>query len=307
MRIIPPRQVGGRALSYQNKSIKPVMITPQGAELSPEERAIYTQHRPYGFILFGRHCENPQQLKKLCADLKSTVGEECVIAIDQEGGRVARMREPEWPNFPAAAQMQDVYKTYSDLGAMLRSHGLTMNFAPCLDVVPQGGRADAIGDRCFSSDPHHCGQKGAACIQALSDQGIMPVIKHMPGHGRAVEDTHYFLPVVKASEQELQDDLMPFQMNADNKFGMTCHVIYEVWDRDHPATLSKTVIEQVIRGQIGFKGILFSDDLAMKALDRYGDIVTRVRLCLEAGCDIALPCNTTLKESEEILASLTVS
>ena len=280
------------------------MLTPLGAVLMDEEFALYSLHKPYGFCLFGKHCETPEQLKKLCTDLRSCAGDDVVIAIDQEGGRVARMREPEWTNFPAAANMGDVYQTYFDLGAMLRDNGITMNFAPCLDVVPTHGKCDAIGDRCFSSDPKITGEKGADAIRGLLDAGITPVIKHMPGHGRAEEDSHYFLPVVKASAGELAQDLIPFKRTANNKHGMTCHVIYEAWDTNHPATLSKIVIQKIIRDEIGFKGLLFSDDLAMKALDRYGDMVARVKLCLDAGCDIALPCHTTLHESRAILESL---
>jgi len=283
---------------------KPVMLTPLDAVLSEGEKTLYAKHKPYGFCLFGKHCETPEQLQKLCTDLRACAGDDVVIAIDQEGGRVARMREPQWQNFPAAANMDDVYQNYFDLGSMLRDNGITMNFAPCLDVVPNGGKCDAIGDRCFSSNPKITGEKGVDCIKGLLDAGIAPVIKHMPGHGRAEEDSHYFLPVVKASAEELQKDLIPFKANANNKHGMTCHVIYEAWDADHPATLSKTIIQNIIRDEIGFKGLLFSDDLAMKALDRYGDMVARVKLCLEAGCDIALPCHTTLDESRVILESL---
>ncbi len=290
-------------MSYHGNR-KPVMLTPQGAVLSAEEKGLYAKHKPYGFILFGKHCQTPEQVQKLCADLRDYAGDDVVIAIDQEGGRVARMREPEWQNFPAAADMQDVYQTYLELGSMLKGNGLTMNFAPCLDVVPDGGTCDAIGDRCFSSDPQTTGEKGAECIKGLLDAGITPVIKHMPGHGRAKEDSHFFLPVVKASVEDLKQDLIPFKNNADCAHGMTCHVIYEAWDAEHPATLSKVVIQDIIRGEIGFKGLLFSDDLAMKALDRYGDIVARVKLCLDAGCDIALPCHTSLDESKAILESL---
>lgn len=280
------------------------MLTPLGAVLSDEEKELYSKHKPFGFCLFAKHCETPEQVQKLCTDLRACAGDDVVIAIDQEGGRVARMREPQWKNFPAAANMIDVYQTYFDLGAMLRDNGITMNFAPCLDVVPEGEKCDAIVDRCFSSNPQIAGKKGADCIRGLIDSGIAPVIKHMPGHGRAEEDSHYFLPVVKASADELAQDLIPFTMNANNEFGMTCHVIYEAWDADNPATLSKTIIQKIIRDEIGFKGLLFSDDLVMKALDRYGDIVTRVKLCLDAGCDIALPCHTSLDESKAILESL---
>lgn len=285
------------------------MLTPQGLELTAEEAELYARHKPYGFCLFRKNIDNPDQLKKLCTDLKNAVGDDCVIAVDQEGGRVARLRGPHWAEFPAAAAMTDVYQTYFDIGSMLSDCGIAMDFAPCLDVVPTGVRCDAIGDRCFSPDPTVCGNKGIEACKGLFDAGVIPVIKHMPGHGRAVEDSHYFLPVVKASEDDLMRDLESFRvvcdaLDADKFHGMTAHVLYDLLDKESPATLSNKIIKNTIRGAIGFQGLLFSDDLAMKALDRYGDVVTRVRLALDAGCDIALPCHTSLDDSLAILESL---
>lgn len=285
---------------------KPVILTPQGTELSPQEADLYAHHKPYGFILFRKHCETPQQLQKLIADLKATAGDDCVISVDQEGGRVARLRAPHWPEFPAAANMDDVYQTYLELGDMLYQNGINTNFAPCLDVVPEGGQSDAIGDRCFFHDAAIVGQKGIEAVQAIISAGLIPVIKHMPGHGRAIEDSHYHLPVVKASESELLKDLEAFKIVVDERLsicGMTAHVIFKCWDADKPATLSKTIITDIIRGEIGFQGLLFSDDLAMKALDSYGDMITRVHMALAAGCDIAVPCHTNFDESLEILES----
>lgn len=286
---------------------KPVIITPLGAELTQAEAELFAKHKPYGFILFAKHCQTHEQVQKLTADLRACVGDDCVISIDQEGGRVARMRAPHWQNFPAAATMGNVYQTYLDLGRMIAADGLNVNFAPCLDVVPDGGTCAAIGDRCFSSNPQICGEKGIDACRGLLDAGVTPVIKHMPGHGRAEEDSHYFLPVVKASESDLLADLNAFKMVAQsgmNVAGMTCHVLFECWDKDNPSTLSKFIIQNIIRGEIGFKGLLCSDDLAMKALDKYGDTVARVGLCLEAGCDIAMPCHTTLDDTKAILESL---
>jgi beta-N-acetylhexosaminidase len=300
----PPAEEA-RALSLVGK--KPVVLTPLRAVLSEQEKDLFSLHKPYGFILFGKHCETPVQLQKLCSDLRACAGDDCIISIDQEGGRVARMRAPAWKNFPPAANMDDAYQTYFDLGKMLSDNGINTNFAPCLDVVADGDQCDAIGDRCFSPDPIICGKKGVQSCRGLLDKIVTPVIKHMPGHGRAVEDSHFFLPTVKASAKELDRDLLPFQHVAQsglNVAGMTCHVIYQAWDAHHPATLSKTVIHDIIRGEIGFKGTLYSDDLAMKALGRYGDIVKRVELCLGAGCDVALPCHTTLDETKRILESL---
>lgn len=306
MRNIRHHVVGEHVLFSLAKHQKPVVLTPQSASLSEEERALYSKHKPFGFILFGKHCQSPEQLQELCAQLRDAAGDDCIISIDQEGGRVARMREPHWQNFPAATDMDDVYQTYRDLGAMLYDNGINVNFAPCLDVVPNGGKCDAIGDRCFSSDPQITGQKGIEACKGLMASNIAPVIKHMPGHGRAIEDSHFYLPAVKASAKELEQDLIPFQMLADDKnvMGMICHVIYQAWDNDNPATLSPFIIQNIIREKIGFKGLLFSDDLAMKALDNYGDIIARVKLCLDAGCDIALPCHTTMDQSRAILESL---
>lgn len=306
--------VGGLVLSSAVNShkqhAKPVIITPQSTILVDAERENYAKHKPYGFILFGRHCDNPEQVKKLCQDLRDAVGFDCAILIDQEGGRVARMRRPHWPEFPPAAQLGDgTYDNYQSLGAMLAVEGVNVDCAPCLDVVPDGGQCDAIGDRCFSHDPNMAGQWGIDACRGLLDAGVTPVIKHMPGHGRAAEDSHYFLPVVKASADELHNDLIPFQMVAqwdtDQRVqGMTAHVIFEAWDKDHPATLSPIIIKDVIRGLIGFKGLLYSDDLAMKALDRYGSLVDRVKLSLAAGVNIALPCNTSMDETIAILEAL---
>jgi len=287
-------------------SNKPVIITPLGPVLSEQEKELFAHHKPYGFILFGSHCETPDQVQKLCADLRACAGDDCIISIDQEGGRVARMREPQWQNFPAPADMADVCQTYFDLGSMLKADGINVDFAPCLDVVASGDQCDAIGDRCFSPDPKIVGEKGGETCRGLLDAGIMPVIKHMPGHGRAVEDSHYFLPVVKASAEELARDLWPFQMVAQSGLdvaGMTCHVMFEAWDKNFPASISKTIIRDIIRDEIGFTGLLYSDDLAMKALDTYGDIVKRVHMCLDAGTDIALPCHTSLDETKMILES----
>ena len=294
-------------MSFPANNQKPVIITPLDSVLTEAEADLFSKHRPYGFILFGKHCENPDQVKALVKALKDSAGNDCIISIDQEGGRVARMREPQWQNFPTAADMNDPYETYKQLGTMLKDEGIDVNFAPCLDVVPQGCRADAIGDRCFSSDPEICGLKGVDACRGLLDSGIVPVIKHMPGHGRAVEDSHYHLPVVNALQKDLLKDLEAFKTIVKSGLpvaGMTCHVIYECWDKYNPATLSKTVINDIIRDEIGFTGLLFSDDLVMKALDSYGDMITRVHSSLNAGCDVAMPCHTTLDQTQIILESL---
>lgn len=283
------------------------MLTPLGSVLTEAEKDLYALHKPFGFILFGRHCETPDQLRHLCADLRAVAGENVVIGIDQEGGRVARMRAPHWPDCPPAALMDDVEHTYRDIGHMLRAAGITLDFAPCLDVIPDGAQADAIGDRCFSSDPHITAAKGGEACKGLLAAGITPVIKHMPGHGRAKEDSHYHLPIVDAALDDLKQDFIPFQKTASAGLdiaGMTAHVMYPALDKDNPATLSQTIIREIIRGEIGFKGLLFSDDLAMKALDSYGDIVARTQKCLEDGCDIALPCNTDFDQSQAILESV---
>jgi beta-N-acetylhexosaminidase len=307
------------------KNTKPVILTPLDAALSDNEKKLYSKHKPYGFILFQKHCQNPEQLQKLIADLKEVAGEDVIISVDQEGGRVARLKAPNWPEFPAPATMDNVFDTYKSIGQMMAKESFNLDYAPCLDVVPEGAQCDAIGDRCFSSDPQITAEKGIEACKGLLSAGITPVIKHMPGHGRAVEDSHHHLPIVKASEADLFKDLEAFKiicrhpelvsgskdvvsgLRRNDVFlfaGMTAHVIYECWDKDNPATLSKIIINNIIRNEIGFKGLLFSDDLAMGALESYGTIVERVQLCLEAGCDIAVPCHTSLEESQEILETL---
>lgn len=300
---------------------KPVILTPQSKTLTDEEAVLYEQGKPFGFILFGKHCGSPEQVQNLCADLRDAVGWHCPILIDQEGGRVARMVEPHWHRLYPAKSFGDLYRRNFDMGAeavmlqyraiakMLGHDGVDVNCAPCLDCVPAGATADAIGDRCFSHEAREVAALGKHACLGMIENGVTPVIKHMPGHGRAVEDSHYHLPVVMADERELVEDMKPFKYLSENLtdgtfWGMTAHVVYKIWDDKNPTTLSEKVIKNIIRERIGFKGLLLSDDLAMKALADYGSMTVRALKCLDAGVDIALPCHTTLDEGKDLLDRL---
>lgn len=302
-------------------NMKPVILTPQNAVLSDKEAALYERGQPFGFILFGRHCQSPEQVQALCADLRDAAGWYCPVLIDQEGGRVARMKEPHWHHLYPAKTFGDLHKRnfssgieavalqYRAIARMLGHEGVDINCAPCLDCVPAGARADALGDRCFSHEPREVAALGKQAALAMIENGVTPVIKHMPGHGRAVEDSHYRLPVVDADDGMMRDDLKPFRylcdkLDPDAFWGMTAHVVYTAWDKDRPATLSPVIIRDIIRKRIGFKGILLSDDLAMKALEDCGPITVRALKALDAGVDIALPCNTSWEETVDLLDRL---
>jgi len=302
---------------------KPVILTPQGTVLLDDEALLYEQKKPFGFILFKKHCESPGQVTTLCADLRAAVGWHCPVLIDQEGGRVARLAEPHWNRLSPAKLLGDLYRRYPDLGCeattlqysiiarMLGSLGIDVNCAPCMDCVPAGKMSDALGDRCFSHDVMEVASLGQDAVIAMIENGVTPIVKHMPGHGRAVEDSHFHLPVVKASENELAVDIKPFRYLSKNLksvifWGMTAHIIFTAWDNENPATLSSKIIHDIIRRRIGFDGVLLSDDLAMGALNKYGSLTMRAIQCLDAGIDIALPCHTTMDEAKDLLDHLPV-
>lgn len=302
---------------------KPVILTPQATTLSDDESALYQNGKPFGFILFKKHCETPAQVAELCAALRDAVGWHCPILIDQEGGRVARMVEPHWHRLYPAKTFGDLYGRNFDLGAeattlqyriiarMIAASGIDVNCAPCMDCVPVGATSDALGDRCFSNDVTEIAALGKYAAMAMIENGVTPVVKHMPGHGRAVEDSHYYLPVVKADDNALATDIKPFRyltqsLPEGSFWGMTAHVVFTAWDDENPATLSPHIIQKNIREKIGFDGVLLSDDLAMKALDKYGSMTMRAMKSLDAGVDIALPCHTTLDEAKDLLDRLPV-
>lgn len=278
----------------------PAIFGLSGLTLTEDERAFFRDSDPAGYILFGRNIENREQLRRLTDELRSLDGRANLpILIDQEGGRVARMKSPEWPLFPSGAAFDALYDrapasaieaarlNAMALAAMLAEVGITVDCLPLLDVR-QPGASDVIGDRALGSEPMRVAALGRAILGGLQDGGVVGIIKHIPGHGRALLDTHEALPTVVAPDRDLQTDLAPFAALRDAAMAMTCHVIFEAWDPERPATLSPVVIDSVIRQRIGFHGLLMTDDLDMKALS--GDVPSRAADAIAAGCDIALNC-----------------
>lgn len=292
-----------------NRSATPaaVILGIAGTTLAPEEAALFRRHRPAGAILFARNVADPAQLRSLTASLREVLGAEAPILVDQEGGRVARLRPPHWPAFPPGARFEGrpevALENAALLGATCMEMGLDVVCAPVLDLRHPGAH-DVIGDRAFSENPAEVARIGAAWIAGLRAAGCIPVIKHIPGHGRAMADSHLDLPRVSATRAELEADLFPFQAvcRADSGRGawaMTAHILYETWDAERPATLSPRVIEGVIRDEVGFDGLLLSDDLAMKALSgRPEDLAVQA---LAAGCDVVLHCPGILAENAALL------
>lgn len=286
----------------------------EGFALSDDERAFFLDAEPAGFILFRRNCQNPDQLLRLTDSLRDLTGRDDVpILIDQEGGRVARMRPPEWPAFPAAEKFAILYRAAPSsameavranaraLALMLRSCGINVNALPLLDVR-QEGASDIIGDRALGSEPMQVAALGRAVLDGMASAGVAGIIKHMPGHGRALVDSHKELPVVLASAEELETDLEPFERLANAPMGMTAHVVYTAWDADRPASLSPVVIHDIIRERIGFDGWLMSDDLGMEALQ--GDFASRAAGVVAAGCDVALHCSGNMAEMKAVASAI---
>jgi len=278
----------------------PAIFGLSGLTLTDDERAFFRDSDPAGYILFGRNIENREQLRRLTDDLRGLDGRTNLpILIDQEGGRVARMRSPEWPLFPSGAAFDALYDrapasaieaarlNAMALAVMLSEVGITVDCLPLLDVR-QPGASDVIGDRALGSEPMRVAALGRAILGGLQAGGVVGIVKHIPGHGRALLDTHEALPTVDASDRDLQTDLAPFAALRDAAMAMTCHVIFDAWDPERPATLSPIVIDSVIRQRIGFHGLLMTDDLDMKALS--GDVPSRAADAIAAGCDIALNC-----------------
>ncbi|MFL6764040.1 MAG: beta-N-acetylhexosaminidase [Sphingomicrobium sp.] len=278
----------------------------EGVALTDEERDFFRDSDPAGLILFRRNCENNEQLLRLTASLRDLTGRDDVpILIDQEGGRVARMRPPEWPAFPPAEKFAALYRIAPSsaveavranskaLGLMLRSVGINVNALPLLDVR-QEGATDIIGDRALGSEPMQVAALGRAVLDGMASAGVAGIIKHMPGHGRALVDSHKELPVVTAGAEELETDLEPFERLSSAPMGMTAHVVYTTWDAERPASLSPVVIGDIIRERIGFDGWLMSDDLGMEALK--GDFASRAAGVVAAGCDVALHCSGKMDE-----------
>ncbi|MBM3516910.1 MAG: beta-N-acetylhexosaminidase [Alphaproteobacteria bacterium] len=286
----------------------------EGAALTAAEHAFFAAADPIGFILFARNCVAPEQLAALCQSLRASVGRpDAPILIDQEGGRVARLKPPHWPAFPAAASfgalaqhdpsgaVEAVGLAYRLMGAMLAEAGIDIDCAPVLDLAEPGAHA-AIGDRAFSGDPATVVSLGRAAVAGLLGAGVLPVVKHLPGHGRALVDSHDQTPRVGASRVELEArDFIPFRALNDAPCGIVAHVVYEALDPRAPASVSGRGLE-VIRHAIGFRGVLLSDDIGMQALA--GSPAERAQATLAAGCDIALHCNGRLDEMRAVAASV---
>jgi beta-N-acetylhexosaminidase len=284
-----------------------------GLALTDNERAFFRDADPAGFILFARNVADKAQLRALTDSLRALSGRaDLPILIDQEGGRVARLPAPEWPAFPAARRFAELYDNApmsaieaarangEALALILAEMGINVDCLPVLDLRHEGAH-DVIGDRAFGVEPMRVAALGRATLDGLAQGGACGVIKHIPGHGRARADSHKELPVVDASEEELAADLAPFQALHDAPMAMTAHLLYPAWDPDRPATLSPTIIADIIRTRIGFGGLLMSDDLAMEALT--GTLAERARAAIAAGCDVALHCSGVLAESEEAAAA----
>lgn len=285
-----------------------------GPTLLAEERAFLREAQPWGVILMGRSCVSREQVSTLTQDIKAALGREALIFIDQEGGRVARLKAPEWPKFPAAGVYGELFESAPEhaieactLGHQLMGHelsqlGIHADCAPCCDLR-QSDTHDSIGDRAFGYSKEAVISLTKAALEGLSVSGVVGVVKHMPGQGRATADTHYDLPSVRASTADLEADLAIFEALADHvPMGMTCHVIFEAFDPHLPTTISPTVISDAIRGRIGFQGLLMTDDLGMDALG--GSLATRGEKALAAGCDVLLHCSGFLKDPAEILKEM---
>jgi beta-N-acetylhexosaminidase len=284
-----------------------------GLELSADEREFMRSERPWGFILFKRNIETPAQVSLLVRELRESIDDPAApVLIDQEGGRVQRFGPPHWPVYPPGAVFGALYDIDRRLGlsaarlsarliaADLIETGVSVDCLPLADV-PIAGADAVIGNRAYGTEPQKVAAIARAVTEGLEQGGILPVLKHIPGHGRATADTHFRLPVVDTPRAELErSDFAAFQPLADLPMAMTAHVVFSALDPAHPATTSATIIEQVIRGVIGFQGLLMSDDVSMNALA--GSIAERTRAIVAAGCDMVLHCNGKLDEMREVAA-----
>jgi beta-N-acetylhexosaminidase len=282
--------------------MKPVILGISGPALTPEERDLFLAHRPRGVILFSRNIVDPAQLAALMTDLRAALPPDAVLMVDQEGGRVARLKPPHWPALPPAGSLRTAEEAFAHgraLGVMVREAGFTMTAAPVLDLrVP--GASDVVGDRAITGDPATVAALGGEIARGILAEGITPVMKHIPGHGRALVDSHVSLPRVP---ELTDDDLLPFIRNKHLPWAMTAHVVYESIDPARPGTLSPIVIREIIRDKIGFTGTLVSDDLAMGALSG-ATPAERALAALEAGCDIALYCPGDMQGNRAVLEAL---
>jgi beta-N-acetylhexosaminidase len=292
-------------------SARALIVGCAGPTLSAAEQEFLARVKPWGLILFKRNIESPAQVSALIQEFRGVVGyREAPVLIDQEGGRVQRLAPPQWPDFPPAARFGDAYgrdrargMAAARLGARLIASelsplGITIDCMPVADLrLPEGH--GVIGDRAYGMEIEIVAELARAAADGLIAGGVLPVVKHIPGHGRARADSHEALPVVETSRAELErTDFEPFRRLHDLPIAMTAHVVYAAIDPVHPATVSRAVVQEIIRGHIGFDGLLLTDDLSMKALS--GGFRTRAEAALAAGCDIVLHCNGRLEEMTEI-------
>ena len=294
--------------------MKPVIFGLAGLDLTPDERAFFAEAEPAGYILFKRNIATRTQVRALTDALRDLSGNDRLpILIDQEGGRVARMGPPDWPAVPAGpafaklydmapmAAIQAMRANGQALGLMLAEVGITVDCAPILDVA-QPDTTEAISCRSYGNEPMQVAALGRAMLEGLAAAGVVGVVKHMPGHGRALVDSHHLLPTVSASAPELEADLEPFRTLRHAAMGMTSHIMFEAWDAERPATLSPTIVHDVIRGMIGFDGLLMTDDIDMKALS--GTAGEKAAGAIAAGCDLVLDCWARMDEMVEIAGRL---
>ena len=278
----------------------PAIFGLSGTMLTADERAFFREADPVGYILFARNCESREQLRALTDDLRTIHGRDrLIISIDQEGGRVRRMKPPVWLDHPPAGAYAALYdiapisaieaaRVGAELiGRELSEVGVTVDYHPPLDL-PQPGAHDVIGDRALGGNAMQVAALGRAVIEGLGGAGVVGCIKHMPGHGRSTTDTHKEMPTVTASDADLEADLAPFVALRHTPLGMTGHLLFTAWDAENPATLSSTVIGDIIRGRIGFDGLLLTDDIDMEALS--GSVPERAERAIVAGCDVVLNC-----------------
>jgi beta-N-acetylhexosaminidase len=285
-----------------------------GTQLTAEERAFFEKVQPFGFILFARNVDTPGQVRALVDEMRSIVERRnAPVLIDQEGGRVQRLKPPNWPDFPPAARFGELYARDRSratdavrlgarlIAAELAAVDVNVDCLPVADVRQPEGH-DVIGDRSYGVDPAVVAALAQAAADGLIEEGVLPVVKHMPGHGRARVDSHETLPVVDAAIAELERvDFEPFRRLAGLPIAMTAHVVYSALDPEHAATVSPKVVKEVIREHIGFHGLLLTDDLSMKALR--GGLGERAEAAIAAGCDIALHCNGKMEEMVEVAAA----
>lgn len=295
---------------------KSIILGCAGLSLTAEEIALYRREQPWGFILFARNVKEPEQIRDLVAAMRDSVGRpDAPVFIDQEGGRVQRLRPPLAPNYPAGGALGALYRSDREAGLRatwllarlhafdLARYGITADCLPVLDV-PVEGASDVIGARAYGKDPESVTALGRAAAEGLLSGGILPVMKHIPGHGRAFADTHFELPTVDTPLDQLRaHDFAPFKALNHLPIAMTAHVIFSAVDPSAPATTSRKVIEEIVRGEIGFDGLLVSDDTSMKALS--GDFPSKSAAILAAGVDLVLHCNGVMEEMEGIASRAT--